>query len=167
MGCKGSKKTVQAVSPVNRVKEIVSSGVPEPSTLQQSQGIEGQKEAINELEKDKVGEIEAAAEERESTVRVRSFHLLVEDVPTITDLAETKRATVSSKPTTHRSALGKSGSQVMLNVLYDEPITNPELELQKTLAEGRFKLDEIHKMEEASQSPLVEPKEAFISGNSL
>jgi hypothetical protein len=55
----------------------------------------------------------------------------------------------------------------MLNVLYDEPITNPELELQKTLAGGRFKLDEIHKIEEVSQSPLIEPKEAFISGNSL
>ena len=170
MGCKGSKNAVQAVSPLNRVKEIVPSGVLEPSTLQQSQGIEGQKEIITELEKDKAREMEEAAkemEEKESTVRVRSFHLLVEDAPNITDLAETKRATTSSKPATNRSALGKSGSQVMLNVLYDEPITNPELELQRTLAEGRFKLDEIHKMEEVSQSPLIEPKEAFISGNSL
>ena len=163
MGCKGSKSVVQATTPLNRVKDIAANCVPEPSTLQQSPGEEG-RNAPNGQAEVEVREEQGKEEDREMTVRVRSFHMLVED--TSNPKLPTPKSVLSSQPAPHLP-LGKSGSQVMLNVLYDEPITNAELELQRTLAEGRFRLDEIHKREDASVGPLDEPKEAFVSGNSL
>lgn len=158
MGCKGSKNVVQATTPMNRVKDITTSGVLEPSTLQQSPRIEGQNPPSCQVEIQ-----ERESEDKEMTVRVRSFHMLAEDAPNTQTPGQ--KPISSSPPALHPLSLGKSGSQVMLNVLYDEPITNAELELQKTLAEGRFRLDEIHKREEVSVGPVEEPKEAFVSRN--
>lgn len=152
MGCKGSKKEVQATTPTNRVKEIVTAVALEPSTLHQTQG-----EPLN-------SDIHLPAEEEKSpTVRVSSFHL-----PLDSCLPSDIKPGVTTRPaTTRRTPPRSMGSQALLNVLYDEPVTNQELELQKTLAEGRVKLEDLHRGQDVSQGSLDEPKMAFLSSVEL